>query len=339
VRSYVAVLIVLALIFGLHGCSQNGANNSSEEPSGEETELQKLSEEIANDPANVSALYNRARIYYDEGNYGDAIFDLAAAMKVDSINEQYHHLLADSYLGALKSEYALLTMERALKLFPESMPTLLKAAELQIVLKQYDQASATLQRALEQEPRNTEALYLVGLMLYEQGNLERAIQSFQTVVEIDSENKEAWTMLGNLYDMQNDPLALQCFDNAISIDSAYMPGLHSKAYYLQNHGRIDEALDIYHIIEKKDSTYGDAYLNAGILYIEKEDFTLAENELSRLAELQQNNPLAPFYLGVISEQRGDYQKALGFYNQAASLSPRDTRYAEAVERMKIQLDN
>ena len=89
----------------------------------------------------------------------------------------------------------------------------------------------------------------------------------------------------------------------------------------------------------KDSADGDAYLNAGILYLELEDFEQAEAEFAVLTKLQPTNPLGPFYLGLIHEQRADFQEALGYYNQASSLSPREARFAEAVERMKIELQN
>lgn len=316
-------------------CSDNQGSANDDQSTGELSELQKLTAEVASSPSNAEALYNRAEYHYNHENYADAVFDLAAAMKLDSINEKYHLLLADAYLGSLKSEYALLTMERAVRLFPESTETLVKAAELQIILRRYEDASRTLAKAIQLDPTNVKVYFLLGVMFQEQGNTERAIQSFQRVVEMDSENKEAWTMLGNLYDIAGNDLAMQCFDNAINIDSSYSPAWHSKAFYLQNHGNIDAAIEIYRRIHKIDPEYGDAYLNAGILLLEKDNLETAEQEFLELRELAPTNALVPFYLGVIYERKLDFQTALGYYNQATALSPRNTRFAEAAERMEI----
>ena len=40
---------------------------------------------------------------------------------------------------------------------------------------------------------------------------------------------------------------------------------HSKAFYLQNNGKVKEAIELYKKINHLDRHYLDAYLNAGIL--------------------------------------------------------------------------
>ncbi len=336
VRFICGWLICIAMTAG--ACSEQAEKQTQEsEPVEQESDIAKLTAAIENDPGDAEAYYQRARFHYNNANYADATYDMAAAMKIDSVNEEYHLLLADIYLESYQSELALATMDRTVSLFPESVETLLKAAEMQIILRRYTMASQSLRSVLEQEPQNIRALQLLGVMLKEQGDMDQAIQSFQTVVELDGDNYEAWTMLGNLLDIKGDPMALRCFDNAIAIDSTYAQGWHSKAFYLQNRGQMDEAIDIYLKIHRLDSSYVDAYLNAGILYLEKGDLESAENEFRTFQDIDPRNPMAPFYLGVLRETEEKYREALGFYNQAAALSPRTIRFAEAAERMKIML--
>lgn len=329
-------LLCITLMVG--ACGEPSENEKQEsEPVEQESDIANLTAAIEQDPNSADAYYQRARFHYNNANYADATYDMAAAMKIDSVNEEYHHLLADIYMDSYQSELALATMDRTVSLFPESVETLLKAAEIQIILRRYTMASQSLRSVLEKEPQNIQALQLLGVMFKEQGDMDQAIQSFQTVVELDGDNYEAWTMLGNLLDIQGDPMAMRCFDNAIAIDSTYAQGWHSKAFYLQNHGQVDEAIDIYLKIHRLDSSYVDAYLNAGILYLEKGDFKSAENEFLAFQNIDPRNPMAPFYLGVLRETEEKYREALGHYNQAAALSPRTIRFAEAAERMKIIL--
>lgn len=328
------ILISTAVIISACG----GTSDSDDSVRSNESEIAQINARIAAEPENAEAYIARANYHYVRQNYADATFDVAAAMRLDSINEEYHHLLADIYLDSYKSELALRTLERAIRLFPESIASNLKIAELQIILRQYDQASTSLRNILEVSPQNTDALQLLGILFKEQGDIERAQQSFQRVVDLDGDNYEAWTMLGNLMDIQGDPMALQCFENAIDIDSTYAQGWHSKAYYLQNHGDVDQAIGIYHKIQKMDSTYTDAYLNAGILYLDGKNYSSAEKEFEKLNQIEPRNPLGPYYLGVSYEERGDYQTALGFYNQASAIAPRSAQFAEAVTRIRAELN-
>ena len=330
------LLVALALFVG---CEPSGSDAADDQRSSspEQDEVAALSAAIVDNPNSPEAYFARAQYHFDRENFADAVYDMASAMQLDSINEDYHLFLAEIYLQSYQSELALATVERSVRLFPESNRSWLKAAEYQIILRQYQQAAASIQRILERAPQHVEALQLLGVLFKEQGDNQRAIQSFQTVVELDSDNFEAWTMLGNLMDIEGDPLALQCFDNAIAIDSTYPQGWHSKAFYLQNHEQVDEAIAIYHRLHRIDSTYAPAYLNAGILYLEKSEFDNAESELNAYQRLEPYDPMAPFYLGVLAEAREDYRTALTFYNKAASLSPRNARFGQAVESMRIRL--
>jgi len=331
-------LWAILLLTGLAIAACKGENESPDTEPGEASEIVQINARISAEPGNAEALIVRANYHFARQNYVDATFDVAAAMKLDSINEGYHHLLADIYMESYKSELALRTLERAIRLFPESIKSNLKIAELRIILRQYAEAASSLRTVLEISPQNIEALQLLGILFKEQGDIKQAAQSFQRVVELDGDNYEAWTMLGNLLDIQGDPAALQCFENAIDIDSTYAQGWHSKAYYLQNHGDVEQAIMIYHKIQQMDSTYTDAYLNAGILLLDQGEFESAEQEFSTLQRLAPRNPLGPYYTGVSYEERKDYQTALGYFNRAAALSPRSAQFSEASDRMRAMLN-
>ncbi|MDX1477475.1 MAG: tetratricopeptide repeat protein [Saprospiraceae bacterium] len=334
IRMHISLLL-MALLGVTAACTSDApADQTTTRPV---SDIDQLTEAISAHPDDPSVYVDRARFHYARKNYGDAIQDMASAMRLDSINEGYHHLLADIYLAALRSQLALNTLERAVALFPQSKSSRLKLAEMQIILLQYPAASANIRRVLETNPRDVDALYLLGVMYREQDDLDNAIQSFQTVVEIDADHHEAWVMLGNLLDMRDDPMALQCFENAIAIDSTYPQGWHSKAFYLQNHGQVPEALEIYERIHRLDSTYLDAYLNAGILYLDQDNAAMAEEKFNRVIALNPDHPLGHYYLGITYESAGLDTQALTYLERAAALVPSSPRFASAVERVREKL--
>jgi tetratricopeptide (TPR) repeat protein len=326
-----ACLFILASVF--ISCSAEKRDDAVDGPV---TPLSKINEAIQSDPNNPENYVRRAELHRDSSNYGDAILDMAQAMKLDSVNERYHHLLADIYLRSARSQYAIGTLERAAMLFPDSLNTLLKLAEVYLIVKQYDKASAYMRQALTLDPQNTKALHLLGLMYQEQGNAERAIQTYQTITELNSEDAEAWTVLGNLLDMKGDPAALQCFQNAIDADPNYVQGWHSKAFYLQNHDRLPEAIEIYKHIHEIDPTYSDAWLNKGILYLELDSLSLAAQSFHQMIELDSLSAVAYYYAGITAQRQGDAEAARKYYNKALVLEPSSERIMESLESLKGQ---
>ena len=323
-------LLIAASLSWLICCTSADSDNTA---AASGTVLDEINASIRNNPNDPEGYVRRAEFHRDSANYGDAILDMAQAMKLDSVNEHYHHLLAEIYLRSARSQYAIGTLERAAMLFPDSIRTLLKLAEVQLIVKQYDKASSTLRQALTLDPQNTRALHLLGLMYQEQGNAERAIQTYQTITELDSEDAEAWTMLGNLLDMKGDPAALQCFQNAIDADPQYVQGWHSKAFYLQNHDRLTEAIEIYKHIHEIDPSYPDAWLNKGILYLELDSLSSAAQSFNHLIALDSTRAIAHYYAGVTAQRSGDKALARTHFNRALALEPGSTRIQESLESL------
>jgi tetratricopeptide (TPR) repeat protein len=171
-------------------------------------------------------------------------------------------------------------------------------------------------------------------MYREREESDRAIQTYQTIVELDSEDAEAWTALGNLLDARGDPVALRCFDNAIKANPEYVQGWHSKAYYLQNHGQIPAAIAIYRHIHSIDSLYADAWLNRGILYLETDSLAESEDCFRWLMALDTLSPLAFYYAGVVAQQMGKTEVARNHLHKALALAPGSPRVQEAIDQLR-----
>ena len=58
-------------------------------------ELATLNDLIAQYPGNDSLLYSRAEAYYELEAYDEALTDLNEALKLDSLQPMYYHLLSD----------------------------------------------------------------------------------------------------------------------------------------------------------------------------------------------------------------------------------------------------
>jgi tetratricopeptide (TPR) repeat protein len=296
-------------------------------------EVNALIAQYGDDPA----LYaHRAELYYEKDGYDEAIQDLQTALSMDSTNVDYHHLLADVYMDYFRSRLALRTMERAAALYPERIPTLLKLSEFQYILKQYEASFATLDKILKLNPRNPDAFFMMGMNFKETGDTTRAINSFQTAVEIEPAMVDGWISLGQLHASIGSPLAERYFNNAI--DEA-PPGpvsiipLHAKADYLRDQGKLEEAKTLYKQINQLDRQYQEGYFNMGVIFLKQDSIEKAYEHFNMAVEMYPLYIKAYYYRGLTAEVLGRIDQAKADYQHALNLAPDYTEAQQGLARL------
>jgi tetratricopeptide (TPR) repeat protein len=309
-------MIIFSLL--MTSCKPEESKQPSDPGNAPLSELTRLIRENPDDP---DLYFERAKLYYQEQAFDEALDDLAKAQAIDSIRPDYYHLLADVYLDYYKSFEALKTMQKVVGLHPTRIPSLLKLAEFQYILKKYNESINTCNEILAVERLNPEAYFMLGMNFRAMQEPERAKNAFQTAVENDPELIDAWLMLGSLYEQENDPRALVFYDNALLVAPESLEAMHAKAFYLQNNGKIPEAIGIYKNMVLIDPQYADAYLNAGLLYLEMDSLGQAFGQFNILVGTDITNPLGYFYRGYLYERGGEPEKARSDYEQALRLAP------------------
>jgi tetratricopeptide (TPR) repeat protein len=299
--------------------------------------IDALSEQIAKNPKNDSLLVSRAAAFYKEGLFDEAIKDMARAMTIDSINPNYHHILADIYMDNNNSRLALKTMERAVELHPERIPTLLKLAEYQLIVKQNQESIKTTSRILQIDKQNAEAFLMMGLNLKEMGEKDRAIAAFKNAVAADADLVDGWVNIGILLDEKKDKKALEYLETALRIDSTSEEALHAKAQYFQNRNQLKEAIAIYKQIPRFDKNNADAFYNIGLLYMDLDSIRQAKNNFNIAVNVDPQYILGYFYRGVASEKLGELKEAKADFEQTINLSPNYQPAKDALEKVKIKI--
>jgi tetratricopeptide (TPR) repeat protein len=293
--------------------------------------MSELTTMIRNNPADPELYFERAKLYYESEAYDEAIDDISKAQRLDSIKPDYYHLLADIYLDYYKSFEALKTMQKVVELHPKRIASMLKLAEFQYILKQYNESVITLNNILAIDQLEPEAYFMLGMNFRASGDMERAKNAFQTAVENNPELLDAWLMLGSIHESENNPEAVVYYDNAILVAPNSVEALHAKAFYLQNNSRIEDAIKLYKKINLIDPQYPDAYLNTGLLYLELDSLGQAFEQFNILVNTDITNPLGYFYRGFTLEKGGEFEKARADYEQALKLAPDFQEAKDALE--------
>lgn len=333
------IFVSLMVIFGsgfLFSCKSDKNNTQQSVQTTGNPILDELNEKIKNNPKDHESLYKRAEIFYEKEAYDESIADLQNAMKIDSLQPAYYHLLADNYLDYYKSRQALETMEKVTELFPKRIPSLLKLAEFQLILKRHADAQLTVQRILQVEPLNAEAYLMGGMVFKDMGDDDKARAGFQKAIELglisDSDKIDAFINLGQLNIKKDKKLAEKYYNNAIAIDSTNIHALHAKADYYQNIQDYNQALEIYRKIVSIDPTYSEAYFNTGILYMDMDSLDKALKNFDIATKVEPTEAVYYYYRGLAREKAGKKDEAKQDYEQALKFDSNLSEAKTALEK-------
>lgn len=293
--------------------------------------LNTLHEDILAHPFEDSLYFLRGTYYYQQANFEDAVRDLEYAISLDSLQPAYHHLLADALLDGNRSYEALETLKKAVALFPQRIPTLLKLSEFQYILKQYEASLRTCQLIRNQDPANAEAWFMAGLNYRDLMDSAQAISSLQRATTLDDLHTDAWIILGKLLQSGDKDQALRAFENAVLADSTSLQALHSLAGYWQDQGQLVRALDIYHALIQLDPSYTAAFIQAGLIYFQQDSFSKAYEYFDIGCRQEPANANVYFYRGTSREALGDPEGARSDFRQALKLDPSNKEAGRALD--------
>ena len=322
---------ILFLAFLNWSCQQERKEGAEGAEVASEVTIETLTTQIEAGGISPNVFFERAKLYFEQGNLQASADDALRAISLDSNRVDFYHLLSDIQLNVLQSRNALKSLEKAVRLEPENRFSLLKLLELQILLRQYIPAISTSQRLLVIDPQDSETFFLRGIIFKEQGLDSLAIVNFQRTVDLNSDMTEAFIMLGDLHEKQSSPLAEGYYQNAVSSDPDNISALFTQAFYYQNHDKKSEAIDIYARMMEIDPSFVPAYVNSAILLMERDSMTLAESQLMQALKLDSTFLLTHYYLGECAVSMGDKETARQRFEKALELDP---EYSDAKQALK-----
>jgi len=327
-------LSVFTLVAIISSCKSGEEDKKTVRKS--DPQLEALTEAINKNPKNADAFFNRAKYLYESESYDESIFDLASAMKIDSMKAKYYHLLADNYMDYYQSRMALMTMQKATGMFPDSIRTLLKLTEFEIILKKYDAAMQTVKTILEKDKQNADAYILMGTVLEESGDNKRALLAYKRSTEIDPFLIDGWIKTGGLADKMNEKDAEKYFMAAMNVDTNSYTAIYALAMHYQNKNDLKNAIKWYKNMNLKYPKVPQPYFNIGILYNEMDSLDKSLEFLSIATSLDKIYSEAYYAKGVVLEKQGKLEEAQKQYSQASTLNPKFTAAEKASNRLKAK---
>ena len=187
------------------------------------------------------------------------------------------------------------------------------------------EAEAVYRSVLARDPRQFDALHLLGLILYQRGRLGEAHDLLSQAVKLRPRSPQALTLLmAALLAMGRLEEALAACDRLIAIDGRSPEALYNRAVVLSRLRRFDDALIAFDKVLARDRGSVDALFERGNVLAALARFDEAVSAYEAVLDK------APAHIGALTN-RGNalmrlerHAEALTCYDQLLALRPADT---------------
>ena len=321
-------LVLLCVAFT--SCGEPGPEQTAVSVSSRVDSLEAAILEAPNSPEPYHA---RAQYQASQGNPQSAFEDWGLALKADSAFAPAWENRVDMLYRMQNMEACLQELNACIRFAPESTPCLMRRAEFNIHLNQFERAFDDLNQALRINDQLHEAYWMKGKIYAANGDTEKAISAFQTAIEVNPSFFDGFISLGIFLAELGDPVAEEFYRSAIELRPLSVEAKYNLAMFLQEEQRLDEALETYRVILALDSANATASFNQGFIHLEyyaqydSAAFWFTE-AIKRLPYYHQ----AFFNRGLARESLGDRSGAISDYSEALRIKPDYTAAALAKDR-------
>ncbi len=313
-------LFYVLLIFSCKPSSNNEEKIQMQEAKKDEIEL--LSIEITKQPENALLYFKRSQVFMQKNNIKQAFVDINKAVSIDSTKIDYYLMLADVSFKSLQIQKSIDAYIRAISIDAKSKEAHMKLSELYLYLKAYPPCLSEANEALKIDKNNAKAYFIKGFAYKETADTSKAISSFQTAVEIQSDYYDAYIQLGIIEAARKHKIALQYYNNALRLKPKSTEALYNRGLLFQNMGEIDKAIGDYNSILTIDNRDANAHYNLGYIDLAyMKDYKSAITHFTDAIRINSQYAEAFYNRGVAFELTGEKNSAEKDYKQALSIVP------------------
>ncbi|MCA9053968.1 MAG: tetratricopeptide repeat protein [Planctomycetaceae bacterium] len=217
-----------------------------------EAAKQDLRNAIKSSPKHLAAHTSLCNILLQEGNpqSAEAQFDATIAAIPDQA--LVYNNRGTFLQGQGRSDEAIRDFQKSVELDPKYIPALTNLGYVQVMQQKYSEAEGNLSRSLELDPKQAVAFNLRAAARLYLGQIEGAIQDYQTVVQLTPDAASAFYELGFAQFFNRDyPAARESLDQARRMDSSitFLPPWRYTAMVFSN--QRDQALSEFSAVERK----------------------------------------------------------------------------------------
>ena len=185
-----------------------------------------------------------------------------------------------------------------------------------------DQAKAIYEQILKIQPKNFDALQLLGTLSLQIKNYSKAIEFLTKAIQINSGHAPTYNNRGiAMMEIKRFDEALLSYKSAIKINPIYPEAFFNRGIALQELKRLDEALVCYNKAISFKPNYMEAYSNRGNVLKDLKRFNEAIKDYEKVLEIQPYFAQAYYNKGIALHGLHRFDEAVLSYSQAINILP------------------
>ncbi len=205
-----------------------------------------LDKALALEPGNREALQKLAELYLIIRDYDETYRTVDRALKADPVNPEIYLIKGMALLEQSDTAAAINALKKAVYQNPDFYE-----ANIQLGIiygaKHDPLAVEYFNTAINIYPENSDAYYNLGMYYQENGEIQKAVSTYRTILEMDPGNVYATYNLGyvNLVYLKDFNRAIEFFTKVVQTDPSYAEAYYNRGYAYELLGRYDSARSDY----------------------------------------------------------------------------------------------
>ncbi len=184
------------------------------------------------------------------------------------------------------------------------------------------QATEIYQKVLQIQPKNPDALHLLGLIAHQAGQLKAALDLINQAIQISPYTPLYYSNIGLvLSDLGHSDKALACYQKAIELQPDFVDAFNHIGTLLEQRGQIDEAIAQHQKAIRIKPNHAEAHFNLGNALWKQ---GRGEEALASYRMALLHKPAFPDVfnnIGLVLAEMGREEEALPNYHHALALRP------------------
>ena len=304
----------------------------------QKTEIQILSEKITENPTDITLLNDRVEYNKVKNNLESVLYDLKEIVRLDSLNTDNQLKIAAIYFELSKGKngnpkYPSLVkhhLEKSITLDAKNAEAFSLMGELLLAYGKFEDAIKSFNTSLKINYNQENSHMLMGYTFKQLNQTDNAINCFRNAVSVNPDFKEAHVQLGQIFHQLGDTMAIEYYNNALSITKDDELVLYNKALFYQDMLDWNNALDAYAELHKVNYTHSSAHYNLGFIHMELGLYDVAANNFSDAIYSNSEFFEAYYSRGNCFETLGNIAQAESDYKRAIEINP---EYKYAIEAL------
>lgn len=273
----------------------------------------------------------RAHELYDAGRWDEAETELRRALSLNPYQSEWHFNLGLTLEAAGRHDEAAGCFTESFELADGDATTALAVASNLIRAGKAEQSLPWIDKAAEAEPESVEP-HVHRLDAYTAlGRHDEAEEAFYLAQQIAADHAELYAaMAESLMERRLFDKAVWCLREAARLDPE-LPRVEARlAEAFAATGRLERARQLLLRELRRDPGDTETLLDLGVLLVDMNRLTEADEKFRRVLELEPDHADAHFHLAELAERRGDVSNALVLYDVVLRL---DHSYREARRKL------